>query len=165
MDMTDRIINIMGRGNAIRYCEQDHFSKSIMISVSNPLHEYDREPFTSKTNNIIDILRLSFVDADSPGDLDVYGKKADMEHMFSDEQAQQVVEFVKKYPDENIIIHCDAGISRSSAIAAAILRYYSGNDDAVFNSRYYCPNMWVYYKCLKAFEIEYGIDGEVEADI
>ena len=160
-----RRLDIMNRGTAIAYCKHEHISKTIMISISTSYIDYEEEPYIGNGNNIVDILRVSFVDADGVGDLDVYGNKADESMMFSDEQASQIVEFVKAHEDCNIIVHCDAGISRSSAVAASILRFYSGNDDSIFNSRYYAPNMWVYYKMLKAFGIDYAADGEIDGDI
>ena len=160
-------IYVVSRDSAIRFCNEAHLAQFAMISISNPYTEYESAPFTSKENNIVDILRLSFVDADGVGDLDVYGKIAKEEDMFSDEQAKQVVDFAEKYQKYNIIVHCDAGISRSAGIGAAILKHYTGNDDHFFHSRWYAPNMFVYYKILKAFG-DWGFieeDGEIEVDI
>lgn len=160
-------VRVMSRDNAIEFCRQAHMAQYVMISISNPFTIYKNAPFSSKKNNVIDILRLSFVDADNAGDLDVYGKIAKEEDMFSDEQARQIVEFTKKYMDFSIIVHCDAGISRSSGVAAAILKHYTGNDDRIFHSPWYAPNMFVYYKVLKAFG-DWGFieeDGEIEVDI
>ena len=43
-----------------------------------------------------------------------------------------------------VIVHCDAGISRSSGVAAAILKAKTGDDSQIFNSPKYRPNMRCY---------------------
>ena len=68
-----------------------------------------------------------------------------------DRDAERIVEYSKKHKDKLLIIHCDAGISRSSGIAAAILRHYTGDDAEIFDNYSYDPNMWCYFKTLKAF--------------
>ena len=50
-----------------------------------------------------------------------------------------------------MIIHCWAGVSRSAAVAAAILKVYTGNDDQIFKSGTYAPNMYVYHKILEGY--------------
>ena len=160
-------IKVISRDDAMAFCQKPHLAQFVMISISNPYTAYSSQPFMSEKNNIIDILRLSFVDADGVSDLDVYGKIARKEDMFSDEQAKQVVDFAEKYKNYPIIVHCDAGISRSAGVGAAILKHYTGSDSQIFNSRWYAPNMFVYYKVLKAFGDwgfieEYGeIEGEI----
>lgn len=47
-----------------------------------------------------------------------------------------------------MVIHCEAGISRSPAIAAAIAKFETGNDDDWF--RRYLPNRWVYRQMADA---------------
>ena len=49
---------------------------------------------------------------------------------------------------ELILIHCDAGVCRSPAVAAAIDLIYLGNDSKWFKAPY-CPNMKVYNTMLK----------------
>ncbi|HVH42669.1 MAG TPA: hypothetical protein VM925_10005 [Labilithrix sp.] len=44
---------------------------------------------------------------------------------------------------ERIVIHCDAGISRSAAVAAALSRALRGDDTEFFTGKYK-PNMRVY---------------------
>lgn len=153
-------IAVKSRNAAIEYCSLAHKAQSVIISISTTYGVYKSEPFISDKNNVIDILRLSFLDADCPNDFDVYGKIAKESDLMSDEQAKQIVDFVEKYSDYVIIVHCDAGISRSSAVAAAILKHYTGDDSRIFDSRWYAPNMWCYYKVLKAF----GDFGFIEAD-
>ena len=72
---------------------------------------------------------------------------------FNKEQAAEIVEFVKQYQDQikALIVHCDAGISRSSGVGAAIMKVTTGDDSPIFNSKMYQPNMHVYRKTLNAF--------------
>jgi predicted protein tyrosine phosphatase len=92
------------------------------------------------------LLRLSFVDAEAPSDQHAEAS------LFSSEQANQVWSFVSKHqPDvERVIVHCDAGVSRSPAVAAAISKALTGDDSEFFAGRYR-PNMRVYRLMLEAY--------------
>lgn len=50
-------------------------------------------------------------------------------------------------PEDLVVIHCDAGVSRSPAVAAALSRHYLGYDDLYFKQ--YRPNMHVYRTMLE----------------
>jgi len=142
-------VTIMSRKNAVRYCGQKNPEPSVMISISDPRMAYDDKPYTSVENKIIDILRLSFSDADGKG-LDVYGNPVDESDLMTDEDAARVAAFVEAHQDVFVLVHCDAGISRSAGVAAAILKYYTGDDSQVFRSGRHYPNMWCYRKTLNA---------------
>lgn len=106
--------------------------RHIMISISGPgdLAKLPENP------RRMDLLRLEFYDLSSP--LEGY-------QIFTEDMAAKVWRFVKQYAvDKNILIvvHCDAGLSRSPAIAAAIAKHYFGNDSHFFNR--YLPNSLVY---------------------
>ncbi len=65
----------------------------------------------------------------------------------SDEQAQEAVDFIQSHIGIDLIIcQCDAGISRSSGMAAAIAKAFNGDDEQFF--RRYMPNTAVYRKVL-----------------
>ena len=70
----------------------------------------------------------------------------------TEQQARKIAKFVMRYKDsvEQIVVHCDAGISRSAGIAAAIAKYLNGNDDDFFVRSPYTPNMTCYSKVLFA---------------
>lgn len=145
-------VRVMSRHDAIYYCSNPHDEKAVIISLSTPYWDYEYGPYISKENKVKDILELSFFDADEPDGLDVNNVVASNSDLMSDEGAEKIADFVEKNKQYLIIVHCDAGISRSSAVAAAILLHYTGDDSAIFdNERAYCPNMWVYFKVLKAF--------------
>lgn len=73
-----------------------------------------------------------------------------------DIDAIKIADAVELYKDEveQIVVHCDAGYSRSPAIAAAIELALNGRgaDEKYFNTRDYCVNMHCYSVMLKEFE-------------
>ena len=63
----------------------------------------------------------------------------------------KIAKFVMRHKDsiEQIIVHCDMGISRSAGVAGAIAKYLN-NDDNKFFMAPYTPNMTCYHKVLFA---------------
>lgn len=131
---------VMSRKEAERYSHSTHFDESAVISVSTPDEQYDMNIYGSIYNGIKRILRLSFDDVDN-------GSLA-----MTEGDAASIAEFVEENKDKTIIVHCDAGISRSAGIAAAIMKHYNGDDTPIFNSRLYCPNMLCYRMVLEKLE-------------
>lgn len=74
----------------------------------------------------------------------------------TDEQAKEIALFFKKHHYINkLVVHCQAGISRSPAIAVAWARF-KGNtegENAVFNNPNFHPNGTVLHKVLKALSV------------
>ena len=67
--------------------------------------------------------------------------------LFNEDQAKEIKNFVDKYKDEvdMIVSQCHAGISRSSAVAAALADYLKvGDSNDYFENNKYCPNYYVY---------------------
>jgi len=68
---------------------------------------------------------------------------------FTDEQAEQIVDFLERYKSvKNIVVNCDAGSCRSPAIAAAISKTATGNDELFYKR--YAPNHHVYRTLMRA---------------
>ena len=122
---------------------------SIIISLSDPSITYQDEPFASDTNGVQAVLRLMFADADGPGP-DVYGRPVTEKDMMNEEHAKAIKVFLQEHPGTDIIVHCDAGISRSAGVAAGIMKALTGDDSPIFDSPRYRPNMWCYRKTLEA---------------
>lgn len=140
----------MSRASAVRYCHRQHERPSIIISIGTPLMEYTSAPFVSKENNVQAIKQLLFADADKPGK-DVYGTDVTEKDLMTDKDGKKIFDFVTSHPDCDVIVHCDAGYSRSAGVGAAIMYALNSDDSAIFDSGLYHPNMWCYRKTLNAF--------------
>jgi hypothetical protein len=63
--------------------------------------------------------------------------------------ADDIAQFAYDIYDSHLIeadevwIHCEGGVSRSAAVAAAISKHFFGDDMWVFSNPAYYPNMWV----------------------
>ena len=91
-----------------------------------------------------------------------YMKFFDLENDFGrakapkEEDMQGLKEFLDKVREngvEEIYINCEAGISRSAGVAAAVESYF-GLEDTIFCSSYYVPNIRVYRLCLQELGLE-----------
>lgn len=131
-------IQVMNRQQAVEYCHKPHSEQSVIISISTPVEEYHDEPFMSTIigNGVYEICRVEFFDVDNHYPIS-FGKMS-MEH------AELITDIVARNLDKKIIVHCDAGQSRSAGIAAALAKYYNGDDEEFFNNSHMVPNMWCY---------------------
>lgn len=75
-------------------------------------------------------------------------------HIFSDEQAQQIANFVLRHnaDAEVLICQCHYGQSRSAGCAAAVAEYLYGDGIDIFADDRYYPNKLVYRRVFKALE-------------
>lgn len=66
--------------------------------------------------------------------------------------AEAISDFVESIKDEveQIIVQCDAGISRSAGVAAAIGKYLNDDDMFIFGCPRYAPNKTCYRRTLNA---------------
>ncbi len=90
-------------------------------------------------------IKLVFGDFDKPDPEKTVG-------MFTERDAKNVWRLVAKLQERGadlILLHCDAGGSRSPGIAAAIAKILNG-DDAEWFKRY-TPNMFVYRTMLETW--------------
>lgn len=127
---------------------------TLIISINNIGQE---KPILDMDNTkIIDVLYLYFDD-------EVEGDK-----IISDAQALQIRDFIISYIDIynldsygsylNIIVQCTGGVSRSAAVAAALSKVIKHNDNWVWSNGKFSPNIIVYEKVLKAFDIVIDAD-------
>ena len=101
-----------------------------------------------------DVLKLQFDDWNAEQRILIekeykHSAKAQGMIYFGKEHANKIIEFVNKHLNniELIICQCDAGISRSAAVAAALSKCIN-NDDAFF-FKHYLPNSLVYKTILE----------------
>lgn len=91
-----------------------------------------------------DVLRVQFDDI-TIKHVEAYPRVISKYQLFNGVIAKAIADFVEKHKDIPLLIcQCDAGISRSSATAAAISKFYKGDDFEFFGSRRYVPNTLVY---------------------
>jgi len=126
--------------------------KHIVISVYGPTDK-DGPAILKDQDSRIDKLVLAFHDIDERTK-DVVEKCPNSSLskklvFMSDQDAKDIVSFVRRYIDkvDLIVCQCDAGISRSSAIAAALSKCINGIDESYFID--YLPNMFIYTKIMK----------------
>lgn len=69
------------------------------------------------------------------------------------DDADKIVAFCLKWlPETDLIVHCEAGVSRSAGVCAAIMKWYERSDTMIFNNPYFRPNMHCYRTVLNAFD-------------
>lgn len=92
------------------------------------------------------LLQLSFADTANEND----------PRCFSAEHGKKIKFFVESLPPtvSDLFIFCDAGESRSTAIAAAILLWIGRSDEPVWSNPFYHPNTFVFGRLCEAFGIE-----------
>jgi predicted protein tyrosine phosphatase len=111
------------------------------ISVFDPWSEQTALP---KNMYRVGSLFLSFYDLDQqlPG----------MNYqLFTKEMAREIISFWQENTNrvDYFAINCEAGISRSAAIAAALCKIDTGDDEYFF--KHYCPNRLVYKIILDSY--------------
>ena len=119
----------------------------IVISICCPHNDF---PELGEDDKRLGLLQLKFVDEDNIES----AKQIGQEHLLmTEDQAKAILTFVSKYWQiiQTIVCQCDAGISRSSGIAAALNKIMNGDDSWVFNSIEYVPNMFVYRMILNKY--------------
>lgn len=136
-------IQIMSRSAASQYCLMPHKDSTIIISINNvPTESFPatRSVFKSADNGVQDILFLFFNDEEK----DEYG-------CMSVEQAEQIANFIQNRQTNisRIIVHCQAGVSRSAGVAGALMKIINGDDSAAFSCGR-VPNMTCYRRVMNA---------------
>jgi predicted protein tyrosine phosphatase len=99
------------------------------------------------------LLRVKFDDVDS---------KLPGQYPITDADAAAIAKFVDFHKDKInlIVVHCEGGISRSSATAAAIAFFLDRDaSNSIFKDKRYMPNMLVFRKVLEAF-LERGYNAQ-----
>ena len=106
---------------------------------------------TNRNNKFIykckpeNILIINFSDVEDKKDPEAFNRA----------HARKIIRFVKSLSNDvtDLYVCCSKGGSRSSAVAAALLRMSGRKDKDVWNNPYYVPNTLVYFRLCR----EYGL--------
>lgn len=121
-------------------------SEVAVVAVSS--YDIDKE----KLGGFYDSITLNFDDITDENE----------ENAFSQMDAFLIYRFVCALPQntDTLFVCCDSGESRSSAMAAAIMRYNKKDDVAIWNNPHYHPNPLVYRRLCNVFGVTVS-DGEL----
>lgn len=121
-------------------------SSYVVISIHDP---DKRRPRIPKQAGLRDVLTLAFDDAEPIAGITLPDHVA----LMTAAQAGDIVAFFRKHVETvgAVVVHCEQGMSRSPAVAAALCRCH-GEDDAFF-FRNYQPNRHVYDLVLNTWAI------------
>ncbi len=109
----------------------------VVISITDP---GKRSARIQRAAGFRDILRLQFHDA-----VPVVGFTLPSEIVvMTKDHTEEIWQFVHKWCNkvETIVVHCEQGMSRSPAVAAAICKVFGDDDRRFF--REYMPNRYIY---------------------
>lgn len=126
--------------------------KTILISINSPLTTPGSTAQQLNKDAWADILYLSFHDADEVHQ-SLDDRVADIDsnkiELFNKTHANQIFDFLKKHEVDctQVIVHCEAGISRSAAVSKFIADIYALD----FPGGYSLYNKLVYSTLMKEF--------------
>lgn len=123
---------ILGRKHVSRVVPDEPY---IVISITDPNTPDAR---VAESSLCIDVLRLKFHDS---GD---YGQPLRDTVVMTNEHARSILDFIGKHRDDisTIICQCEAGMSRSAGVAAALSHILQGQNKYFYAN--FEPNKWVY---------------------
>jgi predicted protein tyrosine phosphatase len=136
---------VLGRAEA---CHVSPEVPYIVISITTPEAP---QALLAECPHRREVLRLQFHDIEEPQpELTVVS--GEVVRLITEEDARSIVEFVQKHRGSVrlIVCQCDAGMSRSAGVGAALSRWLQKEDAAFF--RHYLPNQLVYRTILGAWE-------------
>ena len=126
-----------------------------MISIGTDPNDL---PEFQESEKFVGISRYIFHDLSDP---EWFGHRYAGRHYFQRSQAIEILSFVAEVRELSsiLIVHCDAGISRSAGVAAALGLILNGRGgDRRFFSPPYVPNMHVYRLLLDTYSEIVGED-------
>ncbi len=140
-------IVVRNRAEAQHYwTERNH----AIVSITDPKSESVTFPgqYATDIKNRFGIHRTQFFDSDIR-----HAKFFDKYPPMTEVQATEIWLFVQSVEKEieELLVHCEAGVSRSASVAAAISRYLGENDDDWF--KFYIPNRYVYRTLIRTMPL------------
>ena len=154
MSATDALASVWNGGLFRKNTSQG--SDYVIVSITD---EKDLEKIPIRfhpTKNLVGVLHLPFIDI-PPSQIEptktIYEQYELDNNAFSKELACSLIEFIdnykEEYPNINILVHCEAGISRSQAIGA-FLEVYLTQDYSNLQERLHDWNLEYFKICLEA---------------
>lgn len=140
-------ITVMSKLQAIEHSIKSDIEKCIVISInsldSDGTYFYDNDKIKGIFFLYFNDIERDYEEAIAPRQKNFNGLK----------------NFIDKYKDDNeikeIIVHCAAGISRSSAVAAAICQYLNIDEyKTIWSKPCYIPNTLVYRLAINELELK-----------
>jgi len=133
------IFQVMNRQKARNYTYQEHGHNYIIVSISDigdQPNQFNRSP------ECLAVLKLQFNDTEKPDPTAI-----------TPTDAEKIIAFVNQYIDQTdeIIVHCEGGVSRSAGVCAALMYIITGDDQYIFDNPKFCPNMTCYTSVLTAY--------------
>ena len=136
--MNNMKFQVMSRQRAKKYSyEVKH--KCAFISITDVFSEENR---FDNNSNIVGVFKVQFDDVER-------GEN----NCITEKQGKDILKFVMNIKDkvDEVIVHCEAGVSRSAGVCAALMKIINGNDFEIFDNPRFCPNMTCYRTILNAF--------------
>lgn len=146
------IVTVKSIDEAISYSYSKLDKKVAIVSIT--CLDDSLPKFNMNNENILGILELHFNDIERQYKDYQIPKKEDFKEL------KQFIDNHKNIVDE-IVVHCHAGISRSSATASAICRYLNVDDSFIWDSYMYHPNRLVFRLALEELGVSLN-DYEIE---
>lgn len=147
---------VFSRAMMEQYLNRDHIETSAIISINSTDEHLLFSELEIPDESVVLSLRFDDITEDTYNEMMEECPEYVSSHklkLMNKIDARKIVDFVNAFWAKNVrlIVHCDAGVSRSAGVMAAILKYKTGDDSEVFNSKMYCPNMWCYRLVLNEF--------------
>lgn len=137
---------VMSRNNARSISFDNSIEDCIIISIT----DVGSEPNHFNNNSHIKaVLNVQFNDVE-------FNENG----CISDAQANEIISFVNDNINNvnKIIVHCEAGISRSAGVCAALMKIINDDDSPIFDNPRFCPNMSCYRAIMEAYFGSYDED-------
>lgn len=131
--------SVMSRQNARKFSFGNIPEKTIIVSITDVQSDFNH---FKRQANLIGVCDVKFDDVER-------GE----ENCITKQDAQKILAFVNRYKDvvEHIIVHCEAGVSRSAGVCAALMHILTGNDMAIFDNPRFTPNMTCYRMVMNEY--------------
>jgi predicted protein tyrosine phosphatase len=127
--------------NEIRHFKTEE--KHVVVSFQDPNYDFVKLPEQAS--------RLAWIGFHCYDLDDDCGQLPYSKFLFEREHAKELLTFINTWKDkvDLIVVQCCAGISRSTAAAAALSKIINNEDSFYF--KYYCPNRRIYRSILKEY--------------